>query len=80
MFLTSSIAANPAWMDRRRATRFLPRGAEVKINVRGALALVGEVRYCRCAGNLYYAGVLILTIGATYGNPLLLSLSDCTPA
>jgi hypothetical protein len=43
------------------------RGAGVKIVVRGSLVLFGEIRYCRCAGDTYYAGVLIHTVEAAYG-------------
>lgn len=39
------------------------RGADVKIIVRGAVVLHGEVRYCRSAGTIYYAGVLIRSSG-----------------
>jgi PilZ domain len=34
-------------------------GAEVKITVRGASVLLGQIRYCRCAREVFYAGVLI---------------------
>lgn len=37
----------------------LPRGAQVRISVRGAAAIAGEVRYCRWAGTIYYAGVML---------------------
>jgi hypothetical protein len=41
------------------------RGAEVKITIRGTRVLLGEIRYCRCAGDIYYAGVLIRDMPAT---------------
>jgi hypothetical protein len=37
-------------------------GAGVKIAVAGGVELAGEVRYCRSAGTIYYAGVLIHTV------------------
>jgi hypothetical protein len=88
----------PAWIERRRATRFpaddaaqvevagdpsftisgflrdasrtgvrlalpqpISRGAEVRISLGGAPAIPGEVRYCRWAGTIYYAGVMLRT-------------------
>jgi hypothetical protein len=54
----------------------VPRGAQVTIKVRGALVLAGEVRYCRSAGTVYYAGVLIRTVGATFGDESLLRLPE----
>jgi c-di-GMP-binding flagellar brake protein YcgR len=41
------------------------RGAEVRIKLRGALVLLGQIRYCRCAGDIFYAGVLIHNMPAT---------------
>lgn len=35
------------------------RGAEVKIKIRGSVVLYGEIRYCRSAGDIFYAGVQI---------------------
>jgi PilZ domain len=34
-------------------------GAAVKIWVAGGVVLEGQIRYCRSAGSVYYAGVLI---------------------
>lgn len=44
----------------------LARGAAVKITIRGNLVFVGEVRYCREAGRVFYAGVSVRTVRATY--------------
>jgi len=41
------------------------RGAEVRIKLQGALVLLGQIRYCRCAGDIFYAGVLIRNMPAT---------------
>ena len=38
------------------------RGEQVKINLPRQVAILGEVRYCRRAGMVYYAGVLILDV------------------
>lgn len=40
------------------------RGAAVKIKVRGAGELHGEIRYCKGAGDIFYAGVLIRNMPA----------------
>jgi hypothetical protein len=38
-------------------------GASVRISLpRGGTRLTGEVRYCRSAGDIYYAGVVVHTI------------------
>jgi hypothetical protein len=42
-----------------------PRGAEVRIKMRGAVVLLGEIRYCRCAGDIFYAGILIRNMPST---------------
>jgi hypothetical protein len=35
------------------------RGAQLRISIGGAAAIAGEVRYCRWAGTIYYAGVML---------------------
>jgi hypothetical protein len=35
------------------------RGDQVRITIAGASPLAGEVRYCRAAGSIYYAGVVL---------------------
>jgi hypothetical protein len=40
-------------------------GAGVKIALAGGLELAGEIRYCRSAGAIYYAGVLIHQVRST---------------
>jgi hypothetical protein len=45
-------------------------GAKVRISVRGgSTRLTGEVRYCRSAGDIYYAGVAVHTILKPIGEP-----------
>ncbi|HTC32247.1 MAG TPA: PilZ domain-containing protein [Bryobacteraceae bacterium] len=48
------------------------RGAQVRISIRGAAAIAGEVRYCRWAGTTYYAGVMLYG-----GDPLVTTSSTC---
>ncbi len=43
------------------------RGAVVKITVRGAWELFGEIQFCRGAGPVYYAGVSIHAGQAAFG-------------
>ena len=38
------------------------RGEQVKINLPRQVVILGEVRYCRRSGLIYYAGVLILDV------------------
>jgi hypothetical protein len=35
------------------------QGAQVRIFVAGGVLLEGQIRYCRLAGSIYYAGVLV---------------------
>lgn len=37
----------------------ISKGSEIEVTARGKVAIFGEIRYCRCAGEFYHAGVLI---------------------
>jgi protein involved in polysaccharide export with SLBB domain len=39
--------------------RAVSRGDQVRITIAGSPPLAGEVRYCRAAGAVYYAGVVL---------------------
>jgi hypothetical protein len=45
-------------------------GASITISLRGGYRrLTGEVRYCRSAGDIYYAGVVVHAISEATGQP-----------
>jgi PilZ domain len=45
------------------------RGEQVKINLPRQVVILGEVRYCRRAGMVYHAGVLILDVFQAHAAP-----------